>query len=188
MIAARRKEREPTHGPKDAVVLARIAQGDINALGVLYDRHAPGLYRFARRLAGAQDATDIVQSAFLRVVALAHGYDASVPSARPWLYGIVVRVIQEHRRSLRRWASTLVKLASQPPKTPSTIPESRRDLDSCLARLSLAKRTVLILSEVEGFTSEEIAAMLSVPVGTVWTRLHHARRELRKLYTMGNEA
>jgi RNA polymerase sigma-70 factor (ECF subfamily) len=171
----------------DAAVLALIAEGDLGALGVLYDRYAAVLLRFARRVAGAQDATDIVQSAFLRVVVLARGYDVSVASARPWLYGIVVKIVSEHRRSVRRWTSALSRLASQPGRTPPTIPESRADLEACLARLSLAKRTVVILAEIEGFTSEEIAAMLSIPIGTVWTRLHHARRDLRRLY-MGDEA
>jgi RNA polymerase sigma-70 factor (ECF subfamily) len=183
MIAAGRKIRDKRAGPSDADVVALIAEGDIAALGLLYDRYAEGLLRFAGRLAGTQDATDIVHSAFLRVVGLAAGYDATFPSARPWLYGIVVRMIREHRRSVHRWASTLMKLASQPTKATVSIPEARTDLDACLSQLSLPKRTVLLLSEVEGFTSEEIAAMLSIPVGTVWTRLHHARREMRKLYT-----
>jgi RNA polymerase sigma-70 factor (ECF subfamily) len=183
MIAAGRKVRDTPAGPNDAAVVALIAEGDISALGLLYDRYAEGLLRFAGRLAGTQDATDIVHSAFLRVVGLAPGYDAAFQSARPWLYGIVVRMIREHRRSVHRWASTLMKLASQPTKATVSISEARTDLDACLSRLSLPKRTVLLLSEVEGFTSEEIATMLSIPVGTVWTRLHHARRDLRKLYT-----
>ena len=48
-----------------------------------------------------------------------------------------------------------------------------------------AKRTVLVLAEVEGFSCEELATMLSIPIGTVWTRLHHARRELRRFYEEG---
>lgn len=187
MIAARRSARALEHEPNDAVVVAKIAQGDIAALGLLYDRHAAQLLRFAGRLTGSQDATDVVHSAFLRVLSLAHGYDTTFPSARPWLYGIVLRVIREHRRSLYRWASALTALSSQPAKGPASIFETRRDLDICLARLSLPKRTVLILSEVEGFTNDEIARMLDIPVGTVWTRLHHARRELRALYG-GDEA
>ncbi|HVW24930.1 MAG TPA: RNA polymerase sigma factor [Polyangiaceae bacterium] len=182
MSAAGRKTKADFSGPSDAAVLALIAEGDIAALSSLYDRYAPGLLRFASRLVGTQDAPDIVQSAFLRVVGLARGYDASFPSARSWLYGIVVRVIREHRRSLHRWASTLLKLAAQPAKATVSISEARPDLDACLSQLTLPKRTVLLLSEVEGFTNEEIATMLSIPIGTVWTRLHHARRELRQLY------
>jgi RNA polymerase sigma-70 factor (ECF subfamily) len=76
----------------------------------------------------------------------------------------------------------MLGLSAQPAKTAPTIPEMRADLDTCLSKLSLAKRSVLILAEVEGFTCDEIAAMLSLPIGTVWTRLHHARRGLRQSY------
>jgi RNA polymerase sigma-70 factor (ECF subfamily) len=182
MNAADSKVRVNRTGPTDAAIVALVAQGDTEALGLLYDRYAEGLLRLAGRLVGTQDARDIVHSAFLRVVSLAPLYDEAYPNARPWLYGIVLRMIQEHRRSAHRWASMLMNLASQPKRTPMSISETRPDLDACVARLSLPKRTVLLLSEVEGFTAEEIAAMLSVPVGTVWTRLHHARRELRQLY------
>lgn len=182
MNAAHRKVRADRTRPTDAAVVALVAQGDTAALGLLYDRYAEGLLRLAGRLVGEQDARDIVHSAFIRVVGLASLYDPAFPSARSWLYGIVLRMIQEHRRSMRRWASMVVKLASQPKRAPGSISEARTDLDACLARLSLRKRTVLLLSEVEGFTAEEIAAMLSIPIGTVWTRLHHARRELRQLY------
>jgi RNA polymerase sigma-70 factor (ECF subfamily) len=177
----------PLPAPDDAGILANIANGDVSALGVLYDRYGIALLRFARRVAGTQDATDILHTAFLRVITLARTYDGAVLSARPWLYGIVARVAREHRRSVRRWAGAMLRLSAQPRESASSIPESRRDLDACLAKLSLAKRTVLILSEVEGFTGEEIASMLEVPVGTVWTRLHHARRELRRVYT-GDDA
>ena len=62
----------------------------------------------------------------------------------------------------------------------------RWDLERGLGELSDAKRVVLILAEVEGYTCEEIAGMLRVPVGTVWTRLHHARKELRAFYGEGS--
>jgi RNA polymerase sigma factor (sigma-70 family) len=167
----------------DGAVMTAMAQGDVGALGTLYDRYAAQLFRFVCRVAGDQDAADIVHTTFLRVVVLAEGYDASAPSARSWLFAIVLRVVQEHRRSLRRWSTALRGFAAQPGKRAPVIPEERRDLDYCLLRLSPQKRTVLLLAEVEGFTCVEIAAMLAIPIGTVWTRLHHARRELRTSYT-----
>jgi RNA polymerase sigma-70 factor (ECF subfamily) len=166
----------------DGVILTRIAEGDLGALGLLYDRYAIRLLRFARRIVGAQDAADVVHTTFLRVVTLAAAYDSTAVSARPWLFGILVRIAQEHRRSVRRWASAMLRLSAQPARTAPTIPEMRTDLDACLSKLSLAKRSVLILAEVEGFTCEEIADMLAIPIGTVWTRLHHARRGLRQSY------
>jgi len=166
--------------PSDASLFNRVALGDTEALGVLYDRYAPALLRFARRIE-RREAEDIVQIVFMRVLQLAPDFDAKATSARPWLYGITVRVAMEQRRSLFRWKNALTNLTEQPATVASdaTVSDLRHDLRTRLSRLSTAKRTVLVLAEVEGFSCEEIAKMLAIPVGTVWTRLHHARRELR---------
>jgi RNA polymerase sigma-70 factor (ECF subfamily) len=169
------------HGSsRDADLLARVAAGDVGALGALYDAFAPGLLRFARRAAGADDAEDIVQTVFLRVLRIAHTFDARAPSARPWLFAITARVVLERRRSLRRLAAALVSLSAHALPAARNTGEARADVEHGLNALTTAKRTVLILAEVEGFTCDEIASMLGIPVGTVWTRLHHARRELRR--------
>ena len=57
----------------------------------------------------------------------------------------------------------------------------KTDIERAIAALSPQKREVLLLVEVEELTCEEAASALGIPVGTVWTRLHHARRELRLL-------
>jgi len=162
----------------DAVLLSRVAVGDTVALGILYDRYAPALLKFARRVE-RQEAEDIVQTVFMRVLHLAVGFDVQAASARPWLYAITARVALERRRSILRWKTALTHFAKQPEPVVTDTSDVRRDLRTSLSRLSAAKRTVLVLAEVEGFSCYEIAEMLEIPVGTVWTRLHHARRELR---------
>jgi len=169
----------------DAALLARVATGEVSALGVLYDRHAVGLLRFARRV-DPQEAEDLLQTTFLRVAQLAGRFDGRTPSARTWLFAIMMRIAQERSRSLRRFGAALKRLAALPRGPVSSSVDTARDLDRALAQLSQAKRTVLLLAEVEGFTCEEIASMLEIPIGTVWTRLHHARRELRA-FTAGRE-
>jgi RNA polymerase sigma-70 factor (ECF subfamily) len=116
---------------------------------------------------------------FLRVVKLAPKFDASAASARAWLFAITTRLIQERRRSLRRLASAVHMLTAQKRTSSQLASIDSCDIERCLREVSHAKRTVLVLAEVEGFSCEEIAAMLEIPVGTVWTRLHHARKELR---------
>jgi RNA polymerase sigma-70 factor (ECF subfamily) len=165
----------------DGALLTRVAQGDSAALGALYDRYALHLLRFARRLE-PQEADDIVQTTFMRVLRLAASFDPETPSARAWLFAITAHVVQERRRTMRRWTAALLRLADQPLRAAPAIADTRPDLARALARLSPAKRTVLVLAEVEGFACDEIAAMLSIPVGTVWTRLYHARRELRRYH------
>jgi RNA polymerase sigma factor (sigma-70 family) len=163
----------------DANVLARVAQGDVAALGTLYDRYAAGLLRFARRI-DRNDAEDVVQTVFLRVMRIAPTFHADAASARPWLFAITARVLQERTRALRRLGVAMLRLGSEAQRSHSSVADARHDLERGLMRLSVAKRSVLVLAEVEGFACEEIASMLSIPIGTVWTRLHHARRELRR--------
>lgn len=167
--------------PADGALLVRMAAGDLGALGELYDRYAAMLLRFVRKHSPTEDAEDIVQITFLRALDVAGRFD-STASARPWLFGIALRVQQERRRSVRRWAAALAEMA-QLPRALATAPSGAvRDVDRALARLSEAKRSVVLLAEVEGFSCPEIASILGVPVGTVWTRLHHARRELRQSF------
>lgn len=162
----------------DARALARAAAGDLGALGEVFDRHARPLHRFVVRATGARDAEDVVQTTFVRAMTLASTFDRQATSARPWLFGIASRVILEHRRAFARLRRALGRLASSEPP-PARLETATTDIDRALARLTTAKRVVLVLAEVEGYGCEEIALMLDVPVGTVWTRLHHARREVR---------
>ncbi len=165
----------------DRDALDRVARGDVGALGEVYDRYARALFSFVQRMAPREDADDIVQSVFVRVVSIAHTYRPDATSAKPWLFGIGVRVIQERRRSLRRMVSFLTKLSASE-RTSSPGPSAdRTDLDRALERISPPKREALWLAEVEGMTANEIATVQGVAVGTIWTRLHHARRELREI-------
>jgi RNA polymerase sigma-70 factor (ECF subfamily) len=66
--------------------------------------------------------------------------------------------------------------------------QARSDVERALARISEIKRTTLLLAEVEGLSCREIAEILNIPIGTVWTRLHAARRELRTLLREGDDA
>jgi len=165
----------------DATLLARIAEGDISALGSIYDRYAAMLVRYASRF-DRSDAEDVVQTVFMRVLRIAQSYRPEAPSARPWLFAITARVLQERSRAVRRFGRAMFHLANDPKKVAVSGSDARHDLDRGLARLARTKSIVLLLNEVEGFSCEEIAAMLEIPIGTVWTRLHHARRELRRYY------
>lgn len=169
----------PVDPDTDTELVGRIAGGDISVLGVLYDRHARDLLRFIRRHSPAEDAEDILQNTFLRALEVARRFEPG-SSARPWLFGISIQVLRERRRSLRRWGALLASLAARPPRVSPEPSATTRDLDRALGRLSDAKRSVVLLAEVEGFSCGEIAEILDVPLGTVWTRLHHARRALKK--------
>ncbi len=178
----------PVSASDDADVLGRVGRGDVGALGELYDRHASALIGFATRCTGAQDAEDLVQATFVRAARSAATFDGRHGTARSWLFGITAHLVQERRRSFARLARALLRFDVSAVTGASTAPpeEERSDLRKGLDRLSESKRVVLLLAEVEGFSCAEIASMLGVPVGTVWTRLHHARREMRAFYDEGS--
>jgi RNA polymerase sigma-70 factor (ECF subfamily) len=108
-------------------------------------------------------------------------------SCRPWLVGIAARLLHRRKRGLSRWARALREFTVREgerytdPHGQLTSREEVHRLSEALQMLSEPKRVVLLLAESEGLSSEEIARALDVPVGTVWTRLHHARRDLRRL-------
>lgn len=170
----------------DGELLAAIANGNLEALGQLFDRHARGVRRFVCRVGvGDGDADDLVQATFLEVVRAAARFDPRF-SARSWLLGIAHAMVRRHRRSLRRAAARLATAAgltrSTPPPTPAELFEgddTTRRLDQAFSRLSAKKREAFVLVTLEGLSGEEAAGVLGVPVNTIWTRLHHARAELR---------
>jgi RNA polymerase sigma-70 factor (ECF subfamily) len=180
LVAPPASGRLPSAAVEDIEALARVARGDVGALGFLYDRHARALLGFASRSIGAHDAEDLVQATFERAAKASATFDGRSSSARSWLFGIAARLVQERRRSFARFARALMRIDVTEGFSP--VGDMRNDLRKGLFRLSEQKRVVLLLAEVEGFTCEEIATMLGVPVGTVWTRLHHARREMRAFY------
>ena len=174
-------------GPGDAPdpeVIARIERGEIGAVGVLFDRYDRDVRRVVARLGvQAGDVDDIVQATFLDVLHASASYDGRA-NARPWLIGLAVMQVRRHRRSLSRIAARAAAWALEPSSTPRTPEESaatselaaraRRALDG----LSAKKREVVVLVTIEGLSGEEAATLLGIPVATIWTRLHHARREL----------
>jgi RNA polymerase sigma factor (sigma-70 family) len=180
------RQRPSRETATDAELCARVAAGDVGALGQLYDRHAPALRRVVGRLGVREgDIDDLVQAAFLDVLGAAAGYDGRA-SARPWLVGMAVMRVRRHRRSLARLAEKLSAWSREPeavvetPEASVEVRERARRAQAALARLSDKKREVFVLVALEGLPGDEVAKTLGIPVATVWTRLHHARLELRE--------
>jgi len=158
-------------------------------LGGLYAAHAPFLTRTVARLIGVgSHVDDVVQEVFLiahrkRTALAAH------PEPRAWLYRTARNVVQHHRRSLARRAR-LAEAATHEPvdgasERPDAALERRRHGDAIravVASLPDKQREVFVLYELEQLSGDEIAAMIEVPVGTVWTRLHHARKRFKALW------
>lgn len=174
--------------PDDNELARLIARGDETAFRVLVDREARYLYGIARALVGnGHDAEDLVQETF---AAAFKGRFRGESSVRTWLVQILVRRAGMLRRS-PWWRRRRQLSESAPAGGPAgvTTPaagsgdvEARLDLTAMLATLSTEHRAVIVLRELQGMTYEEMALALGIPQGTVQSRLHRAREELRKRF------
>jgi RNA polymerase sigma-70 factor (ECF subfamily) len=156
----------------------------------LFRRHAPFVASFVHKL-GAQphEIEDLVQEVFL--VAHRRGGFADDGRARPttWLAEISLRVWSStRRRRLRKPEDpdqATVSHARAPGQSPLRAVENGEALDrvrSALEDLDEDRRAIFILFELEGEPCTAIAAALDIPVGTVYSRLHKARKEFREAY------
>ncbi len=163
------------------------AQPEVSApelsLAEVYREHVQFVWRNARRL-GCDDSwvDDAVQEVFLVVARRMHEFEHR-SSYRTWLFAITYRVVQRMQRN--RWRSflRLRRLAGEKDvHTASHQPQLEADweLHRLLGRLSESKRAVLILAELEGCTTTEIAECLGLPLGTVHSRLRGARLDLER--------
>ena len=175
-------------GADDASLIARVAAGNLDALGELFDRHEPDVRRLVRRLGTSPgDVDDLVQLTFVDLARSASRFDPAY-SARSWLLGIAAMTVRRHRRSLSRWfrnlAGHVFEQRRAMPRTPAEDLERAEEqarFEDALARLPTKRRDVFVLVTMEGASGEDAAAALGIPVATVWTRLHYARKQLRAL-------
>lgn len=143
------------------------------------------LYRFLRRRVGAAAAEDLAQAVFATAFASWERLDPARP-VRPWLYGIAANLLRHHwrdeRRMLRAYARRGVDpvLAEEDEAVARVGAEAqRRVLAAALAELRPRDREILLLHAWAELSDSEIAAALSLPVGTVKSRLHRTRIRLR---------
>jgi RNA polymerase sigma-70 factor (ECF subfamily) len=174
---------ERATGPAtDPELMQQLATGQLGALGELYDRYQAPLRRFITRATrDAHDVDDLLQATFLTAAKSAERYDGRT-SCRPWLVGIAAQLLRRRRHAFSRFVEILsaFKGTLPPASDPGPTLQARSDIERALGQLSEAKRLTLLMAEVEGLTCPEIAEALAIPIGTVWTRLHAARRELRQ--------
>jgi RNA polymerase sigma-70 factor (ECF subfamily) len=156
----------------------------------LYREHFRFVWRVVRRLGiDGQQVDDVVQDVFL-VVHRRLGDFEGRSSAKTWLYGVVRRVVADHRRTLRRKPGhetaatpaegdpdTMLGGDEQSPQASVEQAERVRLLHRLLGELDDDKREVFLLAELEGLTMAEIAEALDVNPNTIASRLRAARRE-----------
>jgi RNA polymerase sigma-70 factor (ECF subfamily) len=177
----------------DPLLIAECLKGETAAFGSLVRRYQDRLYNTVYRLVdNAEDAQDVVQEAFL------HAYQ-SLDSFKgdslffTWLYRIAVNTaisLKRKRRIVlslhagRNGESGLEPLDDSETTRPGHAleqVEQERRIQKALNQLSPEHRSVLVLKDMEGQKYEDMAEILQVPIGTIRSRLHRARTELREV-------
>lgn len=168
--------------PSDPELVERARGGEQEAFACLYRRHQAYVYRFARAMTGSSAvAEDIVQEVFLALMRDLERYDASRAGLRTYLFGIARNLARYKARSVRRLISLdQVEESSefQDPAAALSANQETRRLRECLAGLPARYREVIILCDLQELDYASTAAVLSVPIGTVRSRLHRGRQLL----------
>lgn len=153
----------------------------------VHQAHGPFVFRSLQRLgARPSDVEDLFQDVFVVVHRRLSSFDFT-SDIRTWLYGICIRVARAHRRRawFRREAPSMelpethAPVDSDHPEEALATKQARAMLDRVLGDMDLEKRAVFVMFEIDELPSEEIAQVLGIPVGTVWSRLSHARKQFQ---------
>jgi RNA polymerase sigma-70 factor (ECF subfamily) len=166
--------------PNDAELIAAINQGSHAAFETLYRRHRDWTVNLAFRFTGDEAlALDVMQETFLYLLRKFPGFELRA-SLRTFLYPAVRNLSIAARRKAGRCQAADAEneiLANLP--APETGVALDDDLAAVLENLPAKQREVLLLRFVDGFSLEEIADALEIPLGTVKSRLHNALKTLR---------
>ncbi len=177
-----------TGSTDDLSLIAECRSGRTDAFGSLVERYQDRLYPTALRLTGAvEDALDLLQDTFLRAFQKLGGFHGD-SSFYTWVYRIMVNLALtgRRRRLPRRFRAGLAGDSpdlseSSDPAAPLERAEREALVQGALGRLAVDHRVVVVMKEFDGLRYEEIADALGVPVGTVRSRLHRARCELKSM-------
>ncbi|MCY2941703.1 MAG: sigma-70 family RNA polymerase sigma factor [Planctomycetota bacterium] len=175
----------------DHTLIRLVLEGNTSAFDVIVRRYNTKVYSLAYRLLGSvEDAEDVAQDTFSQAFK-GLGSFRGTSKFYTWLFRITYNLAISQRRKRKPALSLNSQTDSQgeitlpsddaSPMKNMEDEEGKTLMEKALGLLSLDHRAGLVLKEIEGFSYEEIALSLGVPVGTVRSRLHRARLELRAI-------
>lgn len=169
----------------EAALVARFCGGDGAAFTALVERHGRAVYGVVQRMVRDHDTADsLAQEAFVRLWKYRERFDRRYP-VFPWLKRVVVRLALDHLRRARPEVSLDASPLEQAGRARSPLGEAAgRELQQrvleAAGNLSDAKREILLLRVVEDLSYQEIAVRLGCSIGTVMSRLHRARSDMKR--------
>ena len=171
---------------RDAMLMQRLQDGEMAALGELYLRYGSMVAHAALAASPSlsrHDIEDILQDVFIEVwKGVKHYREAG--KLRSWLYSIAVRTARKRHRTERLHHRLLNSVRGRPVAVsgPSGMPEvntmNRMDLFRAFQGLTEIQRQVLVMFEMQGMSGEEVSEVLDVKLNTVWSHLRRARNRI----------
>jgi RNA polymerase sigma-70 factor (ECF subfamily) len=170
----------------DAQLIQRLCDGDLSALGALYDQYRLLVFHTALAIThDRQSAEDILQECFLKVNTYARRIDQSLP-LEPWLYRVTVNLAYTWVTRRSRWLTSLETVIDRlvaPIRTNSEYQAELSELQTVIQQaidaLPPNQRLTVILYYLNDLSLKEISYILDCPVGTVKSRLHYGREQLK---------
>lgn len=171
----------------DAELADRLRAGEVEALGLLYDRHGSVALATALRVVGKRDeAEDVVQDAFVAVWKKIDRYDAARGSLRGWIMTVVRNRAIDRVRARRTTVDlddaderSLLRTGPNPTWEDTLQRASREEVRAAMAALPDEQRRAVELAYFDGYTYREVAELTGVPIGTANGRLRLALGKLR---------
>ena len=164
----------------DEQIMSEFQSGDMEALGLLYERLHEPLYCFLIRYTSEQELSiDLVHDTFERLAAKKHLYDEQAGTLRAFVFQMAYRLLINKLNRRKKWRSLLPFLRTK--EVDETDHTDRLQIAKALQNLPEQQRAVVLLSYYEDATQTEIAQILNIPVGTVKSRLHHAMKQLKRM-------
>ena len=179
----------------DAELVKRCRGGDAEALAELFLRYQDRLFKLVYLVTRShQDAQDVLQETFLRLLKAIHSYDESKGTLETWLYAIAVNLardcLRRRKRTLLPWhlldEDRCASGDATQPESLSLEREWQQVIWEAVSSLEEKQRVTVILRYYLDLSCEEIARVLSCPEGTIHSRLYYARLALQK--ALGEES
>jgi len=171
----------------DKILVLKLQNGDLEALGVLFDRYRYMVYRTALAITGEPAAAeDMLQDVFLRLHRFANRVDPERP-LEPWLYRVTANLTctwvkrRKWYHQLEDFAEWLVGDNRNSPPIVAENADQERWIRMAISKLPLAHRTVIVMYYINDLSLNEISDVLEVPLGTVKSRLFYGRKTLKDL-------
>lgn len=170
----------------DEALMRQVRDGDLDKLGILFERHHVALFDFLSRMTGNRTAAeDLTQDVFVRMLRY-RGTFRNDGRFETWMFHIArnARADYFRRRASVEMSDETIEPATDAmgPAHPIERGEQTALLRSALLQLRADKRELIVLARYRGMKHEAIAELLGVDAGTVKVRIHRALKELREVF------